>query len=114
VKRGDAEYLAYVTESIERIERWTSGGPDAVLADEVLREAVLHRLETLSEAVIRLSDALKVRHTEIPWRSITEFRNRLAHGYLDVDPVRVWEVISEDLPILKVVVAAELRRARHP
>jgi uncharacterized protein with HEPN domain len=87
---------------------------DALIADEVLFEAVLHRLETLSEAVLRLSRRLKQRHPEIPWRSIGDFRNRLAHGYLDVNPERVWDVITVDLPALKTVVHEELGRPISP
>jgi uncharacterized protein with HEPN domain len=112
VKRTDADYLAYIAESIERVERWTAPGRDAVLADEVLFEAILHRLETLSEAVLHLSDSLKQRHPEIPWRAIADFRNRLAHGYLDVKPERVWDVVLASLPDLKAVVQDELGRAR--
>jgi uncharacterized protein with HEPN domain len=114
VKRTDADYLAYIRDSIARVERWTVQGRDALLADEVLFEAVLHRLETLSEAVLRLSRRLKQRHPEIPWRSIGDFRNRLAHGYLDVNPERVWDVITVDLPALKTVVHEELGRPISP
>jgi uncharacterized protein with HEPN domain len=112
--RTDARFLTYIQSSIERVERWTVGGREAVLADEVLFEAVLHRLETLADAVSRLSDALKQRHPEIPWRSVADFRNRLAHGYLDVDPERAWDVVIVHLPILKSVVTEELRRLASP
>lgn len=108
MSRSDADYLEYVRDSIARVERWTTPGRDAVLADEVVYEAVLHRLETLADAVSHLSDPLKGRHPEIPWRAITNFRNRLAHGYLSVSPARVWEVIDVDLPLLKAVVAEEI------
>ena len=108
MKRTDIYFLTYIRGSIERVERWTVGGREAVLADEVLFEAVLRRIETLADAVSRLSDPFKARHTEIPWRSITDFRNRLAHGYLDVDPERVWDVVVVHLPVLKAVVAEEL------
>ncbi|MGI8550294.1 MAG: HepT-like ribonuclease domain-containing protein [Dehalococcoidia bacterium] len=63
-----------------------------------------------ADAVSHLFDDLKQRPPEIPWRSITDFRNRLAHGYLDVKPERVWDVIIRQLPILKYVVEAELAR----
>jgi len=108
VSRKDADYLAYIRDSIERVQRWTAPGRDAVLADEVLLEALFHRLETLSDAVSHLSDSLKQRHSDVPWRSIGDFRNRLAHGYLDVKPERVWDVIAAHLPALKAVVDEEL------
>ena len=96
---------------VERLERWTGVGYDALLADEVLYEAVLHRLETLAEAASHLSDPLRERHPEIPWPTMTAFRNRLAHGYLSVNPERIWEVITGDLPQLKVMTEDEIKRA---
>jgi uncharacterized protein with HEPN domain len=108
VSRSDADYLAYISTSIERVERWTMSGRDAVLADEIVYEAVLRRLETLADAVSHLSASLKERHPEISWRAITDFRNRLAHGYLDVRPARVWDVIEVHLPLLKIVVNEEM------
>jgi uncharacterized protein with HEPN domain len=108
VSRSDADYLAYIRESIERVERWTKSGRDAVFADEIVYEAVLRRLETLADAISHLSAPLKERHPEISWRAITDFRNRLAHGYLDVRPARVWDVIEVHLPLLKIVVLEEM------
>ena len=114
MRSKDADYLTYIRDSIERVERWTARGRAAVLADEVLVEALLHRLETLSDAVAHLSAPLKQRHSAIPWRSIADFRNRLAHGYLDVKPERVWDGIAAHLPALKAVVAEELSRSVPP
>ena len=114
MRRRDIDHLRYIGDSIERVERWSTPGPGGVLTDEVLFEAILHRLETLSDAVTHLSNDLKQRHPEIPWRSIADFRNRLAHGYLDVRPERIWDVIVVHLPSLKAVVDEELRRSPDP
>lgn len=111
MRRSDDDYLRYMRDSIERVERWSAPGRDAVLADEMRFEAILHRLETLADAVSHLSDALKYRNPDIPWRAIIDFRNRLAHGYLDVKPDRVWDVIVVHLPDLSVVVDLELARS---
>ncbi|MDO8730553.1 MAG: DUF86 domain-containing protein [Candidatus Omnitrophota bacterium] len=37
---------------------------------------------------------------EIPWKDIAGTRDRLTHGYFDVDYDVVWEIISADLPAL--------------
>jgi uncharacterized protein with HEPN domain len=63
------------------------------------------------EAAGHLSDALKARHPQVPWRQITAFRNILAHAYVDIRLDRVWEVISVDLRGLRTVAASELGRA---
>ena len=73
--------LRYIFDSIVRIEQYTRGNPNAFLIEPMVQDAVLRRLETLAEATGKLSDALKARHPEIPWREVYGFRNIAAHGY---------------------------------
>ncbi|WP_294253377.1 HepT-like ribonuclease domain-containing protein [Propionivibrio sp.] len=47
----------------------------------------------------RHSDFLE-RHPEVPWRSMRGMRNRIAHGYFDIDPDVVWETVQTALPAL--------------
>jgi uncharacterized protein with HEPN domain len=76
----------------------------------MVQDAVLRRLETLADAARRLSDELKTRHPQIPWRAIYGFRNIAAHGYLLIDLARVWTTVQDYLPVLQSVVSDELRR----
>lgn len=69
---------------------------------------MLWRLQTLAEATNRLSPELKTRHPEIRWRAIYGFRNIAAHGYLDLQMHRVWEIVEVHLPLLKKAIEAEL------
>src|SRR5690242_17521687 len=95
-------------ESIDLIEQRARRGRDAFLQDDVLRDAILRRLETLTDAAGQLSAELKARHLDVRWRDITAFRNRVAHGYLHIDLDRVWEIIETDLPNLRSVIETEL------
>jgi len=112
--RDDPVYLEHVNESLSLIEGYLIG-PEGNLQrnlfydDQRTQDAVLRRLETLSDAASHLSDALKARHPEIPWRQIGDFRNVLAHGYTDILLDEVWRVINDDLGALKVVIQAELQ-----
>ena len=74
----------------------------------MVQDAVVRRLETLAEATGHLSERLKARRPDIPWRAVYGFRNVAAHAYLDVELGDVWDVISHDLPRLRGVVDAEL------
>jgi uncharacterized protein with HEPN domain len=58
------------------------------------------RAFVLGEAAKRLSPELRARHPDIPWRAIAGMRDRLVHGYDDVDLDLVWKTVSEDLPAL--------------
>jgi uncharacterized protein with HEPN domain len=40
------------------------------------------------------------RHTEIPWQVMRGMRNRIAHGYFDIDFDVVWDTAQSALPEL--------------
>jgi uncharacterized protein with HEPN domain len=100
--------LRYIRQSIARIEQYTHGGREAFLAEAIVQDAVLRRLETLADAITRLSDTLKARHPAIPWRQVYGFRNVAAHAYEEIDLTRVWEIVEDYVPLLKAVVDREL------
>jgi uncharacterized protein with HEPN domain len=106
----ERRHLAYILNAIGLIEKRTHMGREAFLDDVDIQDAVLWRLETLAEATNRLTPELKARHPEIRWRAIYGFRNIAAHGYLDLQIDRVWEIIEAHLPALKAVVEHELRQ----
>jgi uncharacterized protein with HEPN domain len=43
---------------------------------------------------------LKSSHPDIAWKQLAATRDRLVHGYFDVDYDIVWEIITKDLPTL--------------
>jgi uncharacterized protein with HEPN domain len=107
----ERERLRYIAQSIARIEQYTLGSRDVFLSEGIVQDAVLRRLETLADATSKLSDALKARHPEIPWREVYGFRNVAAHAYEHLDFSRVWEILEDHLPALKTVVHEELGRS---
>lgn len=55
----------------------------------------------MSEACTRLSPEFKEKYSAIDFRPVTDMRNRLIHGYDEVNLDYVWDTIKGDLPILK-------------
>jgi len=54
----------------------------------------------IGEAATKVMDnytEFSQEHTEIPWRSM---RNRIAHGYFDINLDVVWETVNTALPEL--------------
>jgi uncharacterized protein with HEPN domain len=100
--------LRYIATSIALIRQRTARGAYAFLADVDAQDAVLWRLQTLAEASARLSDTIKNRHPEVPWRAIWGFRNVAAHAYLDLKLDDVWEIISRHLAQLDAIAQDEL------
>ena len=39
-------------------------------------------------------------HPEVPWRSMRGMRNRIAHGYFDINLDLVWDTVQTALPAL--------------
>jgi len=62
--------------------------------------AVLKDLEILGEAANKVSAETQEEHDNIPWGDIIGMRNRLIHGYFDIDLDIIWKTISEDIPTL--------------
>lgn len=102
--KDDTVYLRHILECIRRIESHVAGGKDAFLASDLLQDATLRNLQTLSEATQRLSEATKAAQPQIPWQEIGAFRNVLVHNYLGIDLEIVWTVIHRDIPPLKQAV----------
>lgn len=69
-------------------------------ADRLLALAVVRLLEIIGEAAARVPSEERARRPGIPWSSIVSLRNRLIHGYDDVDHDIVWEIVTTDLPLL--------------
>jgi uncharacterized protein with HEPN domain len=62
---------------------------------------VIRQLEIIGEATKRLSQDLRSRHHEVPWRRIAGLRDVLIHNYMGVDLAAVWEITQRDLPVIE-------------
>ena len=72
--------------------------------------AILKSIEVVGEAASRISNECRESHPEIPWSGIVGMRNRLVHGYFEVNLVRVWDTLHQDIPRL----IAQLERLIPP
>ena len=62
--------------------------------------AILKSIEVIGEAASRVSPGCMESHPEIPWSRIVAMRNRLVHGYFNVNLERVWETVKKEIPRL--------------
>ena len=74
--------------------------------DIMLRSAVERQFEIIGEALGTLARVDATTAARIPeLRDIVAFRNILIHGYAILDRARVWQVVEDDLPRLRGVLA---------
>ncbi len=65
-----------------------------------LNLSLVRLLEIVGEAATRVSEPTRRFHPEIAWQEIAGLRNRLVHGYDEVDFDILWDIIQLDLPPL--------------
>ena len=68
--------------------------------NRTLQLAVMKAVEIVGEAASRIDTDTREQHPDIPWAGIVGMRNRLVHGYFDVNLVRVWETVEQVIPRL--------------
>lgn len=73
---------------------------DQFESNETLILALTRLLEILGEAAKAVPEDLKAEAPDVPWKAMAGTRDRLIHGYFDVDLDVVWAILSEDLPKL--------------
>lgn len=101
--------LADIIEAIERVRLILSDTSlEAFEADWEKQWLVERGVEIISEASRHLTDALKARHPEIPWRKVAGIGNVLRHDYENVAPAIMWKLVRDDLSGLDRVCRAEL------
>ena len=104
--------LLYMLDAAGKAVAFTSGKTREDLeSDEVLALALVRLLEVIGEASKGVSEELRGRYPGVKWRAIAATRDRLIHGYFDVDQDIVWQIVTVDLlPLvdsLKIILGPE-------
>lgn len=76
---------------------------DDFLADRRTQQAVIMSLIIIGEAVTKVMDRyaeFAQAHGQVPWRNMRGMRNRIAHGYFDINLDVVWDTVQAALPEL--------------
>lgn len=76
---------------------------DGFLGDKRTQQAVIMSLIILGEAAAKVMDTyaeFTQANPDVPWRSMRGMRNRIAHGYFDINLDVVWDTVQTALPHL--------------
>lgn len=97
--------LTDIFESIVLIEKYTKGKMqfEIYAGNRQLKDSVERRLEIIGEAMnslLQLDKSITISSS----RKIVNTRNKLIHGYDEVEDIIVWEIVAKHLPILKTEV----------
>lgn len=110
------DYVDHLLQALRRIERYTETMDETMfLEDQKTQDAVIRNIEILGEAAANIRDAdpeFVERHSHVPWRTIRAMRNRVSHGYFEIDLSIVWKTIKNDLPALERQISALVAERR--
>ena len=104
-KVRDSDYLEHIANRIVRIERATSGVDLAgFLGNEDLQAAIERYIEVIGEAAGKLSQHTRDLAPDVPWSQVIGARNVIVHGYAEIEPDRIWDIVTSHIPSLQVEV----------
>ena len=90
-----------ILESARAIRSYVEGvARHEFLANTQLQDSVIRRIEIMGEAAGRLSSVFRDKYPEIPWARIRGMRNRMIHGYKEIDMDIVWDTVERHIPRL--------------
>ena len=87
------------------------------LDDRRTREAVALNLMVIGELATRLSKSygeVASAYPSLQLREMQGMRNRIAHGYVKINMVTVWETLESSLPELIKTLPSIIQSARGP
>ena len=92
--------ISYCLQIEETVQRFGDSS-ELFQHDKIYRNAAALCILQIGELVGKLSDEFRTAHPGVPWRQIKAMRNIVAHSYGTVDPETTWEIIHDDIPVLK-------------
>jgi uncharacterized protein with HEPN domain len=111
VSRDPGLYLQDIADACRKVQLLIQGMELPDFSDDWrTRDAVLHNLEVIGEAVKRVPAELKTPFPGIPWKSISGFRDVLAHAYFSIDDSIIWDVSCNQMATLLEAVTQMLER----
>lgn len=97
--------LEHMLEAVQSVRGYTHGvRKEEFIRDRKTQQAVILNILIIGEAATRIENEktdFAIGHPEIPWKQMRGMRNRMAHGYFEIDLDVVWETIRRALPELE-------------
>ena len=98
------DYIDHMLQAAQDACGFVQGiGKDEFLSDRRTQNAVVMSLIVLGEASTKVMDLhpeFAARHALVPWRKMRGMRNRITHGYFEIDFNLVWDTVAGALPEL--------------
>lgn len=99
--KDDLAYIEHILLAISNIQEYTLNLTKADFEEnKMVQDAVIRNIEIIGEATKNVSNEMKSRYYEVPWKEMAGMRDKLIHDYMGVDVAVVWRTIEIDIPQL--------------
>jgi uncharacterized protein with HEPN domain len=96
----DAASLVDIVLACREINQFVGGlTQKQFVANSLVRSAVIYQMQIVGEAAKRVSAEFRASHPSVPWRQMAGMRDRLIHGYDDINLGIVWHVATVEVPL---------------
>ena len=92
--KDNSFYLKHIIDAINKIEEYTSVGYETFMTESHWQDAVIRQLEIIGEATKNVSDDIRLKYPNTPWKRIAGLRDVLIHNYMAVDIVVYGKLLS--------------------
>ena len=107
VNRKNKLRLTHMLDCIRKIEIILDGLTyEGFIADWKSQDIIIRNLEIIGEAAGHIDEELTGKHPDVAWRNAKGMRNFLIHAYFQVDLDEIWKTANNDIPVLKLQIAA--------
>ncbi len=121
-RKSDLIYLLGLLRSIQKIYKMSahlSSANDLIEEEDlIIANACFMQFTCLGENAKKIDYETRLLYTNIPWSEIIGFRNNIVHEYQDIDLIKVFSIIKDDLPTLEeniyTILSLELKAGRIP
>ncbi len=100
MRRSEAYLLDMLINARKAVKFATGLSYEKFTQSDLHQNAILKSIEIIGKAASHVGAETREAHSEIPWHQIIGMRNRLVHGYFEVNFIRVWDTVKQDLPAL--------------
>lgn len=110
------EYLDFIQDMLTSMVKAQSFAGDLNIGqiqnDPMRWSAIKYEIQTIGEAAGKIPADVRALYPEIPWGEMIGMRNRLVHGYAQIDSNALWEILHDDPPNDQMLVTEMFKREK--
>jgi uncharacterized protein with HEPN domain len=66
------------------------------IKDRETLEVVMRNFTIIGEASRSISEYIKEKYSNVDWKGIADFRNRIVHAYFEISATILWHIIKNN------------------